>query len=139
MATRKPEAGEETVILTKSEFEKLFEKLKAEAKAELREEMSEGPVRSKQEEEMFKALEEEKKRLNEPVKIRLFKDGNKYKDDVFVSVNDRTWQIQRGVDVTVPRIVAEVLQQSQEQDFRAAAYAEAQQREFKEASIRLGI
>lgn len=42
------------------------------------------------------------------VKIRLpiTKD---MKDDVFVSVNDRTWLIQRGREIEVPECVAEVL------------------------------
>ena len=31
------------------------------------------------------------------------------KDDVFVSVNNRTWLIKRGVNVEVPECVAEVL------------------------------
>ena len=35
-------------------------------------------------------------------------------DDVFVSVNNRTWQIQRGIYVDVPACVAEVLQHSEE-------------------------
>jgi hypothetical protein len=34
--------------------------------------------------------------------------------DVFVSVNKRTWQIQRGVPVQVPECVAEVLQHQEE-------------------------
>ena len=42
------------------------------------------------------------------VKIRLPKT-KKEKDDVFVSVNFRTYQIQRGVEVEVPDFVAEVL------------------------------
>lgn len=33
----------------------------------------------------------------------------KDQDDVFVSVNDRTWQIKPGVTVEVPACVAEVL------------------------------
>lgn len=36
------------------------------------------------------------------------------KDDVFVSVNNRTWQIQRGKQVQVPACVAEVLRHSEE-------------------------
>ena len=43
------------------------------------------------------------------VKIRIPKD-KEHKDDVFVSVNFRTYQIQRGVEVEVPDFVAEVLQ-----------------------------
>jgi hypothetical protein len=42
------------------------------------------------------------------VKIRIPKTKEE-KDDVFVSVNFRTYQIQRGVEVEVPDFVAEVL------------------------------
>ena len=35
-------------------------------------------------------------------------------EDVFVSVNMRTWLIKRGVDVEVPECVAEVLRHSEE-------------------------
>lgn len=50
------------------------------------------------------------------VKIKLFKDSDKYKDDVFVGVNGHTFQIKRGVEVEVPDYVAEVLEHSQRQD-----------------------
>ena len=43
------------------------------------------------------------------VKIRIPKTKEQ-KEDVFVSVNFRTYQIQRGVEVEVPDFVAEVLQ-----------------------------
>lgn len=42
------------------------------------------------------------------VTIRLPKNRNQ-QEDVFVSVNNRTWLIQRGVNVEVPACVAEVL------------------------------
>lgn len=42
------------------------------------------------------------------VTIRLPKSRNQ-QEDVFVSVNNRTWLIQRGVNVEVPLCVAEVL------------------------------
>ena len=35
-------------------------------------------------------------------------------DDVFVSVNMRTWLIKRGVEVEVPKCVAEVLRHQEE-------------------------
>lgn len=53
--------------------------------------------------------------------IRLFKDNERYRDDVFVSVNGRTFQIKRGVEVQVPRYVQEVLDNSMSQDMVAAA------------------
>jgi hypothetical protein len=43
-------------------------------------------------------------------------------DDVFVSVNDRTWQIQRGVEVEVPECVVEVLKHQTEMENIALAY-----------------
>ena len=54
------------------------------------------------------------------VKIHLFKDNGRYKDPVFVGVNGKSWQIQRGVDVEVPESVAEVLEHSMQQDGVAA-------------------
>ena len=53
------------------------------------------------------------------VKIRLFKDNKNYNGDVFVGVNGRTFQIQRGVDVEVPECVAEVLRNSETQNAEA--------------------
>ncbi len=61
-----------------------------------------------------------KRREDNLVPIRLFKDGDKYKDDVFVAVNGRSWQIRRGETVMVPDYVAEVLEQSMAQDTATA-------------------
>lgn len=53
--------------------------------------------------------------------IRLFKDSQRYKAPVFVGVNGETYLIQRGVDVEVPKAVAEVLRHSEEMDNAAMA------------------
>lgn len=58
--------------------------------------------------------------MKENVEVELFADNDKYKDDVIVAVNGKTWQIKRGVPVQVPRYVAEVIKNSQNQD-RATA------------------
>ena len=57
----------------------------------------------------------------EKVRIKLFKDNGRYKGDLFVSVNGVNYQIRRGVEVEVPRAVAEVLEHSQRQDDLTAA------------------
>lgn len=44
--------------------------------------------------------------------IKLFKDSGLYNDDVFVGVNGKSYLIQRGVEVSVPYFVAEILQNS---------------------------
>lgn len=50
------------------------------------------------------------------------------KDDVFVSVNFRTYQIQRGVDVEVPEFVAEVLRNQEKMLEEIMLYEEQVQR-----------
>lgn len=66
------------------------------------------------------ATNESKKTAASPdeelVTVQLFKDSEKYKDDVFVAVNGQTCQIQRGVPVQVKRKFARVLEESMAQD-----------------------
>ena len=64
--------------------------------------------------------EEVKEKL---VKIRL--PRIKDKPDEYVSVNDRTWHIQRGVEVEVPECVAEVFINQQKMEEIALEYEEA--------------
>ncbi|MBQ7858827.1 MAG: hypothetical protein IJ347_01660 [Faecalibacterium sp.] len=66
-----------------------------------------------------------KKNDKQMVKIRLFKDNERYKGDVFVSVNGRNYQIKRGEEVLVPAEVAEVLEHSATQDELTARRIEA--------------
>ena len=47
------------------------------------------------------------------VKVRIPK-MKANQEDVFVSVNERTWLIKRGVEVEVPECVAEVLRRQEE-------------------------
>lgn len=58
------------------------------------------------------------------VKFRILKTKEN-QDDVFVSVNDRTWQIKRGVDVEIPECVYEVLMHQQRMEEIALEYEEA--------------
>lgn len=53
---------------------------------------------------------------NELVKIKLFKDNSKYKDDVFVAVNGKGMIVPRGKEVEIPRKFAVALQNSEAQD-----------------------
>lgn len=69
---------------------------------------------------------------DELVEIRLFKDGEKYRDDVIVAVNGKVWQIQRGVKVKVPKYVAEVLENSEMQDAKTADLIDKYTKNFEE-------
>ena len=64
--------------------------------------------------EVTQAAEEKVVDPNELVEIHLFEDGDRYKDDVFVAVNGKTFQIKRGETVEVPECVAEVLRHQEE-------------------------
>ena len=61
------------------------------------------------------------------IKLPMTKD---LKDDVFVRVNQRTWQIQRGVRVDVPRCVAEVLENAEEAERVSMLYQEEHVKSF---------
>ena len=50
------------------------------------------------------------------VTIHLFKDDDRYAAPGFVGVNGDSYLIQRGIDVKVPKAVAEVLEHSIKQD-----------------------
>ena len=63
-------------------------------------------------------MAEAKKKM---VRIHLFKDNGRYSGARFVSVNGEAYLIQRGVDVEVPKAVAEVLRHSEEMDGEAMA------------------
>ena len=81
-----------------------------------------------------KEIQKREKELQEPVTVKLFKDNKNYKDDVFVAVNGRTFQIKRGVEVQVPRYVKEVLDHSVQQDEATAAFIESKERDYERES-----
>lgn len=64
------------------------------------------------------------------IKIRLFKDNHKYKDDVTVGINGRITKIKRGVWVEVPRYIKEILDHQEEQDIQTAELMTAQENDF---------
>lgn len=71
-------------------------------------------------------------RMNEKVTIKLFRDNGKYKDDLTVTVNGVTYQIQRGVTVKVPRFIADVIAQSERQDTQTANMLEKLVTDFED-------
>jgi hypothetical protein len=82
------------------------------------------PDASEEELKAIKAAKEQKAKddaadlayANEKVQIQLFKDGNRYKDPLYVSVNEKRYMVPRGVRVTVERFIAMAIQESQAQD-----------------------
>lgn len=80
------------------------------------------------------AVAEEKKIPwdEQKVRIRLFKDNERYKDDVTVVHNGRAWRIQRGVDVEVPMYIALIIEQSLNQDERTAMMIQRESDAFEQ-------
>ena len=74
--------------------------------------------------EKIEAKAEEK---DDGMVIHLFKDDDRYSAPVFVGVNGDSYLIQRGMDVKVPKAVAEVLEHSIKQDAEAARKSQAMQ------------
>lgn len=73
----------------------------------------------------------------ELVPVMLFKDSDKYKDDVFVAVNGESCLIQRGKPVHIKRKFALILEQSQSQDMATADMIAGLTSEYKEKENRL--
>lgn len=76
---------------------------------------------------------------DELVPIRLFKDNDKYKDDVFVAVNGERVQIRRGETVMIKRKFADVLEQSMKQDMATAGLIERESSRYDEEAKMRGL
>lgn len=103
-------------------------KIVAEAKASVSGEMTA---------EQKKKAEKEKAYANEEVEIELFRDNDKYKDDVFVAVNGVGILIPRGKKVKVKRKYALAIEDSMKQSNNAIAFMESKQKEAQKAESNL--
>lgn len=79
--------------------------------------------------------EAELARGEELVDVKLFKDNDKYKEPVFVGVNGETVAIERGVRVQIKRKFAEVLDNSDKQDYETAKLIERKTDEFSKSGL----
>lgn len=77
--------------------------------------------------------------LNELVSVKLFKDNDRYRDDVYVAVNGQNCVIKRGEWVRIKRKFALVLDQSEIQDMKTAEMLAGEQRRFRDAEAEQGI
>ena len=77
--------------------------------------------------------------LNEYVEVRLFKDNEKYKDDVYVAINGKNCVIRRGVWTRIRRKFALLLDQSEIQDLRTAELMEKEASRFEAETRRHNV
>ena len=113
---------EEMLAKAKAEAEKIV----AEAKATVSGEMTD---------EQKQAKAERKAYWDELVEVKLFKDNNKYKDDVYVSVNGENCVIKRGEKVQIKRKFADVLDKSDMQDYETSLLIEKKSNEFAKSEF----
>ena len=88
-------------------------------------------VNGEKTEEQKKADEERKAYWDELVEVKLFRDNNKYKDDVFVAVNGENCVIKRGETVKIKRKFAAVLEASDLQDYETSKLIDQKTSEYK--------
>ncbi|MBQ3012082.1 MAG: hypothetical protein IJD74_00910 [Clostridia bacterium] len=85
-------------------------------------------------ERAIEAAKEYERYLNEYISVKLFKDNDRYKDDVYVAVNGQNCIIKRGEWVKIKRKFALVLDASEIQDMKTAEFIEREQKRFSEAN-----
>jgi hypothetical protein len=100
---------------------------------------AEAQAKAKSDKSAVAAAEPDVKDGEQLVSIRLFKDNDKYKDDVFVAVNGERIQIKRGETVRIKKKFADVLEESMKQDMATANMIERESSEFeaKAAALKL--
>ena len=118
MAEKKTEKTTEQtaeVSAVKEEIARMLDEARAEAGRIV--EDARKKVRRNSSAERESAIAADLTRGEELVEVKLFKDSDKYKDDVFVGCNGENVVIQRGVKVKIKRKFAEILEHSELQDF----------------------
>ena len=80
-------------------------------------------------------IEADRLRGEELVSVKLFKDTGKYKDDVFVGCNGENCLIQRGERVEIKRKYAEILDNSEHQDYETAQLIEQKTGEVAKSGL----
>lgn len=69
--------------------------------------------------------------LNERVPFKAIWDGEKYKDDIVVTLNGKNWVIQRGVEVMIPRYVLFAIYDSEDQKIVAMRTSQLFEQQYK--------
>lgn len=133
MATEKTKAESINLADVAKQVEEMLAKAKAEAEKIVAD--AKASVSGELTEEQKKAVAERKAYWDELVEVKLFKDNNKYKDDVYVSVNGENCVIKRGVEVEIKRKFAAVLDASDLQDYETSMLIEQKSSEYAKSEM----
>lgn len=72
----------------------------------------------------------------ETVKVRLFRDEYRYKQPLYVSINGRNWLIKRGVDVELPKYVADFIEQQMQEEAAIWERVAKEEQEYKDLTAK---
>lgn len=124
---------EEMMAEMKAEAAKILEEAKAEAEDIIAKASKEAGGKEPKGKKAKGETKAQIEKANELVKIKLFKDKGKYFSDVTVIHNGKTYLIKRGVEVEVPRKVAQIIADSEAQKGYAADIIDGYIEEGKQA------
>ena len=135
MATKKTEAAE--TPMTVESVQAMIQEMLAQARAEADKIVQEAKAQvagvpagmTAEEKAEYDAY------MNEEVEVKLFKDNGKYKDPLYVGVNGENVVIERGVRVKIKRKFAEVLDNSDKQDYETSQLIERKSDEFGKSGL----
>ncbi|MBQ4091458.1 MAG: hypothetical protein IJC64_03975 [Clostridia bacterium] len=115
-------------------FKETLAALKAEYEARLAEKEAENALlrgnKAKNDEAARAAAKQYEDYLNEYISVKLFRDNDRYRDDVYVAVNGQNCIIKRGEWVKIKRKFALVLDASEIQDVKTGEFCEREQSRF---------
>ena len=134
MAEKKTAPAAESVDL--AEVQAMIAKMLADAKAEAQKIVDEAKAATGAKTSGMTAEERaaHKAYMNELVDVKLFKDNDRYRDDVYVAVNGQNCIIKRGEWVRIKRKFALVLDASEIQDMKTGEFMEREQSRFMNES-----
>lgn len=72
------------------------------------------------------------------VNVRLFRDEYRYKEPLYVAINGKNWVIQRGVEVTLPKYVADFIEQQMAEEAKIWERVALEEKEFIEKTPKQG-
>lgn len=118
-----------------SEVQAEIRKMLDEAKAQAAEIVANAKKSAGVDPQADKKRAEELARGEEYVEVKLFKDNGRYKEPAFVAVNGENCVIERGVRVKIKRKFAEVLDNSDNQDYETSRMIEKKSGEFSRSGL----
>ena len=130
-------------VITLEALQKEMQKMRCEYEKQIealrREQEKKAAVKGARKSKFADFLKAQEAWLNEYVEVRLFKDNEKYKDDVYVAINGKNCVIRRGVWTRIRRKFALLLDQSEIQDLRTAELMEREEGRFADESRRRSV